>query len=501
MKRFWRGDQGYVLVLVLLALPVLMLMAVLVIDIARGNNAQSDLAAAADALALAAAAELDGKPDALTRAQTAMAALANTVDFLTAGSGPARQTITPEPGGAVQAVFLRAIPASDDLPIDAAWIAAQGTQSGVAARYVMITVEPPSGFQPLFPNPLGGARSAMPLRARAVARPETLACGMTPLFICNPFEAASETLEDAFAAGHLHARLLRLAPLDGTQRPGNFGFLVTAKAPDMSTASIKALADMIAGAPTEACFAGSRVATLPEAANIADAHDTIFDVYDGRYRNTQAVYPPGINVRKGWIPINRRNPDYCRMAPADPANGQALGFPDNSAMVALPSGAPGALIGQGGWALPQYWLVNFQAVLTAAQRAAMSSFAVLGPDGMILPARYDTYRYEIDNGLVGHWSQGGPVPGENRESGQALCAISRGVTPVADPDRRVALAAVIDCLANPDTGQPRPIRGFVSMFMPTPMDAAPEKRSKLDVEIIDVTGAEAGIQRGARLVR
>lgn len=93
MKGFARHEDGYVLVLLLLLLPVLALMALLVIDIARGNAAQSDIAAAADAFALTAAQELDGQADAITRAETAMAALNNPVDFLDSAPGAARQVL------------------------------------------------------------------------------------------------------------------------------------------------------------------------------------------------------------------------------------------------------------------------------------------------------------------------------------------------------------------------------------------------------------------------
>lgn len=323
---------------------------------------------------------------------------------------------------------------------------------------------------------------------------------MTPIFICNPYESAPQTLEAAYFAGALHARLLRLKPLSGVpERPGNFGFMPIPAAPDLSIASRKALSDVIAGAATNSCVSSTFVTTLSDAVNIADAQDTIFDVYESRYGNTVALYPPAQNVRKGWVPRAPRRPDYCKMTPSNPALGYAWGFPENAVMLPLTGGAMGALMGQGVWDIAGYWQVNFGAALSAATRAAISRFAITGPDGMILPARYDIYRHEIAQGLVGAFSQG--ASGQNRESGLPLCAIGQGVMPVTSRDKRVVFAAVIDCLAHPASVQPRPVRSFASLFMASPMDAAPEKNSLMDVEIIDLTGKAAGVTRTARLVR
>ena len=503
MNRFARHEDGYVLVLLLLMLPVLALMALLVIDISRGNAAQSDLVAAADAFALTAAQELDGLPDAVTRAEAAMAALENPVDFMDSAPGAARQVLAGTVAAGVVATFLTAIPASDDLPIDADWIAVHATRDGVQARYVQVVVTPPAGFLPFFNLPVVGSGGPMALRATAVAGPVTTACGVTPIFICNPYESATETLESVYFAGALHGRLVRLKPLSGgAERPGNFGFMTIPAAPDLSNASRKALSDVIAGAATNSCVSSTSVTTLGDAVNIADGQDTIFDIYESRYRNTTALYPPAQNVRKGWIPNNRIKPDYCKMSPSDPALRYAWGFPADSAMLPLAGGAVGALMGQGGWNIATYWQVNFGGALSAATRAAISSFAIIGPDGMILPSRYNVYRHEIAQGLVGTFSQGGPgASGQNRESGLPLCAMGQGVMPTTARDKRVIFAVVIDCLAHPALVQPRPVRSFASLFMPTAMDAAPEKNSLLDVEIIDLTGRAAGVTRTARLVR
>jgi hypothetical protein len=196
------------------------------------------------------------------------------------------------------------------------------------------------------------------------------------------------------------------------------------------------------------------------------------------------------------------------MVAANPVNGYALGFPDNASMTRPTSGATGSRLGSGSWDITRYWLVNFGGALTAAQKAGMSSFPVVDPvTGHILPSRYDVYRYEIENGLVSTWSRGGPgSSGRNRESGAPLCAMSKNPLPqISDtPDKRVILAAVIDCLANPGgTGNTaRPVRNFASVFLVNPLDIKDMGAAKLDIEIIDLNGGTSGtLRREAVLVR
>ena len=82
---FWNDKRGYVIALTLIAMPLLLGFSLLVIDASRGENLHTDLQDAVDALALAGARQLDGRDDAIARAETAMAQLANSATFGTNG--------------------------------------------------------------------------------------------------------------------------------------------------------------------------------------------------------------------------------------------------------------------------------------------------------------------------------------------------------------------------------------------------------------------------------
>lgn len=509
LLRFLRAEHGYAMVIILMLMPVFIWVCLLVIDIARGNSAQSDMAAAADALALAGARELDGQTDAIARAQAAMASLSNTVNFLGLDASGAHVTLHyASDGGDFLVRFLTDIPASDDLPIDDAYLAGHVTAVPQLARYAYVTVLPRS-LRTFFPNPGQDARQDIPVIARAVAGSSAETCDIAPLFICNPLEATGQDLAAVYGAGGLHGRILRMVPVtNGNSRPGNFGFMTSLTTPDMSNQSTKAMAELFAGKENPTCYDMRSVTTLSGGHDISDGLNTRFDLYANRFNIDFQLYPPAFNVRKGYIPKDANNPNYCIMVAANPVNGYALGFPDNASMTRPTSGATGSRLGSGSWDITRYWLVNFGGALTAAQKAGMSSFPVADPvTGHILPSRYDVYRYEIENGLVSTWSRGGPgSSGRNRESGAPLCAMSKNPLPqISDtPDKRVILAAVIDCLANPGgTGNTaRPVRNFASVFLVNPLDIKDMGAAKLDIEIIDLNGGTSGtLRREAVLVR
>src|SRR5262245_58776103 len=71
--RFGKGERGPVLVYFSIILPVLIGTALLAVDASRLYNLATTQQKGADSLALAGAAELDRKPDAITRADAAIA--------------------------------------------------------------------------------------------------------------------------------------------------------------------------------------------------------------------------------------------------------------------------------------------------------------------------------------------------------------------------------------------------------------------------------------------
>lgn len=498
MKRFAQSEDGFVYVMVLLFIPVLLAVALLVIDVGRGNNAHSDLYAAADALALAGARELDGGVDAVERAKDAMSQLTNTVNML-APSGEDVHidlTSTGDDSEHFQVRFLRAIPEQDEMPIDAAWLAAHaltdeeeadpdGPQS--EAQYVWVHAKSGDNhpLRPLFA--VLPIVQPVPVAATAVAMARSAACDVTPLYICNPFEGDGIIdLQTAFAHGDLHGRLFKLHPPGNeTERPGNFGFLEVKDDPGAD-----AIRDIFAGDENQTCYESGHVTTKPGAStSIRQGINVRFDIYEtGGYKPED--YRPAENVRKDYVPKNENNPDPCkieRWEDDDPNDDEYGGFPDNDEMVPPTLGVPGATVGEGNWDVNQYWQINHgSSVLPTDMYQSFTNTA--GP-GAIGPSRYDVYRYEIDNNLladVGAWGPG-------TENGLPLCRQSAvGVEPPPSEDRRIIFAAIIDCLAEAGQGKTVfAVNSYASLFMVSPMakdPSTPSGDSTIDVEIIDITG-------------
>jgi Flp pilus assembly protein TadG len=495
MKRFARSEDGFVYVMVLLFIPVLMGVALLVIDIGRGNNAHSDLYAAADAVALAGARELDGGEDSIDRAKAAMAEISNSVNMLAPSGADVHIDLVYEDaeGNEFTVFFLTEIPASDDDPIDQAWVNGYATTSGPDAKYVYVRAQS-RNLLTLFFNPLSMLRDSVPVAATSVAMSDSAACYITPLYICNPFEADQVDLQEAFFRGDLHGRLFKLHPKGSdTERPGNFGFLEV-----MANPGADAIRDIFAGDTNPTCYAAGEVTTKPGATDsIRQGLNVRFDLYAGQYNPRD--YRPALNVRKGYVPKNPNSPNACDTQPwedPDPSDDTFAGFPENEIMVPPSQGALGATIGEGNWDVERYWELNHgSAVLPADMYQSFNNTA--GP-GAVGPSRYDVYRYEIDHqpdsGWLddeGTWTTWGTGEGEN---GHPICsnATNNALPPTDDPDRRVIFAAMIDCLAEAGQGKTTfNVNSYASIFLVAPMardPADPSADSTIDVEIIDITG-------------
>jgi len=492
MRDFTRDTDGFAATLGLVLMPALILFTVVLIDVGRGNNAHSDLQAAADAMALAGARELDGGVDSITRANAAMANLSNSVSYL--GQTDATARITLQMGGTNSAytiTYLTAIPASDDLPLDATFIAANSTTDGTEAAYVLVHAQ----SQNLLTT--GNLLGAAPVAAEAVATYATAACDVTPLFICNPFESQNLDLQQSFANGQLHGRLLRLHPKgNGTAAPGNFGFLQVNGANDNTTASANAIRRVFAGAYNPTCYSARRVTTKPGAAtSIRQGLNVRMDIYDGPMGNDADEYPPDVNVRKGYVRANTGPNNACnKELTATPA--WAQNFPANAVMQAPGSGVPGAFIGSGNWDINAYWQANYQTTPPAAL-ADFNSFPAAQSPGIAMPSRYDVYRYELStrgtaNDLVARHSTGNnpAATDQYEEVGTPICSQSKNGALPAEEGRRIIFAALIDCLAEAGGGATEMrVNSYASLFLTRPMEKnSGGEDGTIDVEIVDITG-------------
>src|SRR5262249_14831738 len=184
---FWNDTSGVILPYVTVMLVVIVGLSVLALDGARLMSLQTQLQNGADALALAGAAELDRLPDAETRARTAIQRLLTNSTLI--GSRAERST-------AVSNIkFYRRRRANDASPMSAGTLA---TGPG-NARFVSVTVRPVT-LPTILPAAIFGGANTLTAGASAVAGFDQVVCGVTPIYVCNPYETAGMTYDEATEA-------------------------------------------------------------------------------------------------------------------------------------------------------------------------------------------------------------------------------------------------------------------------------------------------------------
>ena len=470
----------------LILLPIFMGFALIIFDLGRGNNAHSDLSAAADALALAGARELDGAPDAIERARAAMATLSNSVSMLGITQDSFRISLVYEPGGATFSsdeflvLFLTQIPELDTAPLRPAYLASVQTTDPALARYVYVQARS-QDLQTAFINPVTMLRDSVPIATTAVAERVTGLCGITPLYICNPFEGltgySGQGLIDRFEDGALQGRLLRLRRAGLELQPGTYGLL------PVSEAGSGQELDMVAGAENPTCY-DARLLDLSASPkeDVSTAINTKFDIYEGAFASVLSGQKdfarPAQNVRKGYV--LPEGGGVCEAAYSTDPDDLVRGFPEDSGMTTLASGGG---YGSGDWDLAGYWQTNYGETPV--------------PPGLV--SRHDVYAYELGNGLTAVASPGGEVGGPT-------CGPASGIFPEPGPDPRVSLAVVLDCASVDDPARAS-ITGYARLFHTRPMIFAPDGSAEpgnpdttMDVEIIGLSAAPEYYD-GRRIVR
>jgi hypothetical protein len=502
MKHFFKSERGYALVLTLMFMPVFIGISLLVIDIGRANNAQGDHQAAADALALAGARELDGRTDAITRAKAAMATLDNSVSFL--GTDPTNPSIDliyeDAPGNTFTVIFLDDIPASDDDPIDQAWVDDHATGDPAAADYVYVYSRS-SDLRPFFFNPATQTRNDIPISARAVATYTNATCELTPLFICIPAPYTNRAqLEAAFASGALYGRLNELRVQNGTT-PGNFGFL------QIDAPGANALAPYLAGKRYPNCKQDdSTVDTEPGAkTSVLDAFNTRFDIYDknGDY-SKGGEYSPASMVRKGYVgktcplsaPKNQTEwlsaitySDDVAIPVGDPryASSPSKYTWNFSSSVTIPNpyDKKGGTI-----SYPAYWSSIYSKTLTKTDYediithpAIKSILATQASPPYITPSRYDVYKYEVEQMAANSLAPKNGLA----ENGNPVCYNGTSTFPNSE-ERRTLYVAMVDCDANDVSGRSEdvPVEVYAKVFLVRPVDKGGQ--SPIVIELSDISG-------------
>ena len=318
---FWNDTSGVILPYVTVMLVVIVGLSVLALDGARLMSLQTQLQNGADALALAGAAELDRLPDAETRARTAIERLLTNSTLF--GSGASR-TI------AVSNIkFYSRLPASDAVPMSAGRLA-----TGPAnARFVSVTVRPVT-LTTILPAAFFGGANMVTTAASAVAGFDQVVCGVTPIYVCNPYETAgmtydqaTEVLQHAAANPTDQARLIRLRQYGGNAHyaAADYGFL---SSPTLGTDEMS-LIDSIAVVRPAACFLQRGVNFRPGVVrSVREGFNVRFDIYEGvmsdKYGDSN--YRPAQNVRKGYVVASGDENQNACAARRGPPN-QVMGLP------------------------------------------------------------------------------------------------------------------------------------------------------------------------------
>lgn len=473
LRRFHADQRGLALVFVSIMLPVLVGFSVLAVDMARVNNLHYDLQEAADAFALAAAAELDGNLDALIRANRA---IDNLLDNQSRFSTTGLHTIE---RADLVVTFLKSIPASDATALDDEGLDGNGVNRATTlaseARYSEVTVSP-TAFETVFPIAMLGGPETFSVGGQAVAGfSGTVACDMTPLFICNPFPNLD--LTDVVSTVALYRKSIKLVAGSNTWGPGNFGFL---RPQDAHGYGESQLAADIAGDNAPECVRSNSVYTQTGALSnkARDAFNVRFDMYangGGFPSKSDASNAPAPNIRKGYEYVSKgKNANACNMQEATNLNQYRRLTRDT----AFP-GASGR-VGNGLWDYEGYLFANNFSVtdMSGFRDASGNAYSNANP-----PSRYDLYMYEINhnNGqLMAKASKGGEI-------GTPACHAAAAGS--LNPKRRLVYAALVDCAtyAGQLNGQSGtiPAMGYGSFFLTEPATS-----SEIYAEIVDINGVE-----------
>jgi Flp pilus assembly protein TadG len=442
IKRIWHDESGGILVLWMVCLTLVLGIVAMSFDVGRIASTQTELQSFADNVALAAAGELDGNNDAITRAT---AAAANMIaDSQTFGSGSQALNNTD-----FTLDFYKSLPGNDQASLTAGITTV--ARDAIYARVVVTPKTVPFTFGAAFFTLSGNAPSNNQVGAVAVAGFTQYACDITPMMFCIPspsFDAASPaTVGDMI--------LLRSGGQGAAWGPGDFGFLQPSTLALDSTGSCAGingagpLLECVLGAAGSItqCFAQRGVDTEPgQKVGITDALNVRFDIYKGNLKNkkTDPLWAPAANVIKGIVP---RGGGSCIGQNSDPS-------PDT---VAIPrddcfNAGTCTRYGNGNWSAGR---ANYVATNYGGADPAPGA-----------TTRFQMYMTEIANG-GGPLSTGRILPPGKSETGRRMCSNQQD----PDPNRRVIIAAGIDCAANPINGATTgvPVHQFVKLFLTEPI--------------------------------
>jgi hypothetical protein len=301
------------------------------------------------------------------------------------------------------------------------------------------------------------------LTAEAVAGFTQEACDITPLMFCLPnpstFNADAEK-------GHMIK--LRAGGNGAAWGPGDFGFVDLDKFGDLggscageNGANLTRCLIATAENATKCLAVKSNIDTEPGQKNGIEnyAFNARFDIYsNGSKFDTDARFVPAPNVVKGIKPKG----GSCKWNNVDPTT-NTLALPRDPCFAAGTCGR----YGDGAYSLGKYLDMNYgnrNGVFDSGEGSALYAADISSG----LPAEFNdgTTRYEVYLREIAYAHKiGGDILTGRDETGLPSCH-SNAATP-AGPERRVVVAAGIDCNANPINGRETnvPVQEYVRMFL------------------------------------
>lgn len=471
IRSFLAEETGTILVFWGISVAVVCGLIALVFDLGQRASEKQELQSFADHVALAAVGELDGKSDAITRATAAANGLI--ADRQSFGQGSHALSGAND----ISLTFFTTLPSSDTAAMTTV------TTSGAQAAFVRATVAPrtvPWTFGAAFYSLTGRNQASTAVGADAVAGFTEYACDITPLMFCVP--------NPSFAADANIGKMIRLR--SGGQGaawgPGDFGFLdpnklaVDQNGPCANLNGVQLDACLIGaiGSVTQ-CFSQRGVDTEPgQKVGVEDAIFNVrFDIYKSimNGKSNNPLYAPAPNVIKGIVPKTNGNGNgngpQCINNNVQ-ASPNSLGIPRDTCF----ANSSCTRYGDGNW---------------SAGRTAYVQMNYGGTDPFPSAAtRFAYYKAEI--AAHGGGASSTPILTGRAETGRPMCSPNQS----SDPDRRVVIAAGIDCAANPINGRATavPVKEFVKLFLTEPVGTNVASPPTLDlwVEVVGSAGGNGG---------
>jgi Flp pilus assembly protein TadG len=470
LRRCIDDTQGGVLALSVILLLFLLGTGGLILDFGRVWNSQSELQAFADHAALVAAGELDGTPDAITRANNALAQL------ITDRQAYASEDVTLNATD-LQATFLRGLPAADTDNDFGPFV----TIDPALAQYVRVAVNPHT-VSTIFANALltvsGNPQVDLNVGAAAVAGFTQFVCDITPLMFCPPPGMDRETLRS-----WLPGRQIRLKA-QNSWGPGAFGLLDVnfdengpCGSPNQG-ANYFRCAVAVERSITR-CFSRRGVDVRPgQAVGPSESGlNARFDIYTTSLQSSRndPDFAPAPNVIKGYKPSGGGG---CINNNPTPSNVAEL--PQAQCLLSENCSGPSNRFSSSQTVDPgqraDYVQQNYTDVGMADKTGGANT-------------RYGMYRNEIDNSGTGDILD---TSAGLEESGRHSCSSNQS----SDPDRRVLVAAAVDCSTMaPGNASNVPVIDFYRIFM-TNIAGAPDP-ADVWVEVIDHVDPYGGGEPGA----